>query len=429
MTCTTTTTTTTTTTHRSQHLHLPLNSINNVNTTTTANTTNTSFPGTPRTPRENLSGPFNREWELPEISIRELQAAIPKHCFERNTFTSLLYLGRDILAIAVIGYLATYIDHVDNLALRWLLWASYFLAQGIAGASLWILGHECGHIAFSPSKNLSYSIGFIIHSFLLVPFHSWRISHSKHHKGCGSLDLDQAFLPNSREGLGLEPLEKDPHPNEPHGMLEETPLATLVNMFLVFTLGWPLYFLTNLSGQKYSGWTSHFNPYCGLFDKSQFYNVVSSTIGVGGMAYLLSLGSKILGSDVIVKYYLVPYLFVNFWMVLITYLQHTDPALPHYRDGAWTFQRGAALTIDRDYGWLLNNIFHNTTDAHVVHHFFSTIPHYHAKEATRYIVPILGKNYVYDNTPIHRALWKSWTQFMTHKRQSELFGEVPRRSV
>jgi len=38
-------------------------------------------------------------------------------------------------------------------------------------------------------------------------------------------------------------------------------------------------------------------------------------------------------------YYGIPYLAVNHWLVLITFLQHTDPMLPHYRAGEWNFVR------------------------------------------------------------------------------------------
>jgi omega-6 fatty acid desaturase (delta-12 desaturase) len=38
---------------------------------------------------------------------------------------------------------------------------------------------------------------------------------------------------------------------------------------------------------------------------------------------------------------------VNHWLVLITFLQHTDPLLPHYRASEFTFTRGALATLDR----------------------------------------------------------------------------------
>ena len=98
-------------------------------------------------------------------------------------------------------------------------------------------------------------------------------------------------------------------------------------------------------------------------------------------------------------------LIVNAFLVLITYLQHTHPALPHYDSSEWDWLRGALATIDRDYG-ILNKVFHNITDTHIAHHLFSTMPHYHAMEATKAIQPILGEYYSFDGTPVYKALFR-----------------------
>lgn len=38
---------------------------------------------------------------------------------------------------------------------------------------LGVLGHECGHFAFSDIKPLNDILGFILHEILLVPYYSW----------------------------------------------------------------------------------------------------------------------------------------------------------------------------------------------------------------------------------------------------------------
>ena len=43
------------------------------------------------------------------------------------------------------------------------------------------------------------------------------------------------------------------------------------------------------------------------------------------------------------------YLWTNFWLVLYTWLQHTDIDLPHFGEDEWTWIRGALCTIDRPY--------------------------------------------------------------------------------
>ncbi|KAF4396674.1 hypothetical protein G4B88_028988 [Cannabis sativa] len=77
-----------------------------------------------------------------------------------------------------------------------------------------------------------------------------------------------------------------------------------------------------------------------------------------------------------------------------------------YASSEWDWLKGALSTVDRDYGSLLNRVFHHLTDAHVAHHLFATIPHYHVNEATKAIKPILGEYYYFDDTPIIKALWR-----------------------
>jgi fatty acid desaturase len=81
------------------------------------------------------------------------------------------------------------------------------------------------------------------------------------------------------------------------------------------------------------------------------------------------------GASAVVKYYFVPWLAVSHWFVMITYLHHTDPDLPHYRKNAWNFQRGAAATVDRPFlGWQGRFFLHDVAHYHVIHHFFPKMP-------------------------------------------------------
>lgn len=45
---------------------------------------------------------------------------------------------------------------------------------------------------------------------------------------------------------------------------------------------------------------------------------------------------------------ILPYLVMNHFLVGITFLQHTDPLVPHYSNETWTFAKGALATIDRN---------------------------------------------------------------------------------
>jgi omega-6 fatty acid desaturase / acyl-lipid omega-6 desaturase (Delta-12 desaturase) len=104
--------------------------------------------------------------------------------------------------------------------------------------------------------------------------------------------------------------------------------------------------------------------------------------------------------------------------VAITYLQHTDPSLPHYTGASWNYIRGAAATIDREFGFIGRQLLHGIIETHVLHHYVSTIPFYHADEATEAIKPIMGRHYRSDteggSLGFLQSLYKSarWCQWV-----------------
>lgn len=143
-----------------------------------------------------LTEPF---FTPPTYTMKQILDAIPAHCFERNTIRSLSYVIRDFAFVAILLGLATQIDLLPTYSLRVFAWAVYAFCQGLIFTGLWELAHECGHGALSKQKWVNNAIGLTIHSFLLVPFHSWRITHSHHHKATNNLERDIAFVPDVSE--------------------------------------------------------------------------------------------------------------------------------------------------------------------------------------------------------------------------------------
>jgi omega-6 fatty acid desaturase (delta-12 desaturase) len=299
--------------------------------------------------------------------------------------------------IAVIGYLATYIesDVVPSWA-RYMLWPLYWFMQGTVMTGVWVLAHECGHQAFSPSKTVNNTVGWVLHSALLVPYHSWRISHGNHHKNTCSVENDEVFVAPTRSQAGE--------------MINESPILQAVLLVNMLLLGWPGYLIANMSGPtKYShSWNnSHFSPTSVLFKVRQQMDVVISDIGFFAAVGAIIYASNVFGWSTVAKYYFIPYLVVNAYLVLITYLQHTDIFVPHFAGKEFTWLRGALATVDRSFG-VINHFIHHITDTHVAHHLFHTMPFYHAEEATEAIKSVLGPYYLEDKTPIWKALWYSW---------------------
>jgi omega-6 fatty acid desaturase (delta-12 desaturase) len=159
--------------------------------------------------------------------------------------------------IAVFGYLATFISHpLLPVWSKYLLWPLYWYAQGSVMTGIWVLAHECGHQSFSESEFANNLIGTVLHSLLLVPFHSWRITHGRHHNNTGSCENDEVFAPATRADWGAE-------------MMRETPLSQGFGIVKMLLVGWPAYLLLNVTGPaKYRGKNaSHFSPAAVFFEE------------------------------------------------------------------------------------------------------------------------------------------------------------------
>ena len=127
-----------------------------------------------------------------------------------------------------------------------------------------------------------------------------------------------------------------------------------------------------------------------MFKPSEANQIRISVAGLLIWSAILAFWSYMRSSTEVLVVYFIPYLWVNHWLVLITFLQHTDPILPHYRAPEFTFPRGALATLDRkllgDLGpigaWLGAVATHGISETHFLHHVSSKIPHYNAWEAT-----------------------------------------------
>lgn len=260
-------------------------------------------------------------FELPEYTMKEIFDAIPAHCFKPSTLRSMAYVVRDFFYFSALAYAASYIPSLGNVYVRALLWTAYTVVQGMVMTGIWILAHECGHGAFSKSKRLNNVMGLVMHSFLLVPYHSWRITHSAHHKATGNIERDTAFVPDSRQSWVQRKFGTEANIDDlkfSH-LAEDAPLATLWHCIIHQTLGWPGYLFLNLTGQPYKVGTmqkSHF--YFGedspFWKQDQLKLIALSDAGVMAMVAILAFVVSQIGLANMAVYYLIPYLWVNHWI-------------------------------------------------------------------------------------------------------------------
>ncbi|KAF9003034.1 fatty acid desaturase-domain-containing protein [Cyathus striatus] len=356
-------------------------------------------------------------------TLKEIRASIPSKYFVKDTRKGLLYLSRDILMAVVAWSLATTIDPyfktkelrffltpIGAEICRWMSWSIYWWFQGLIFTGIWVIGHECGHGAFSDYRIINDAIGFITHTYLWTPYFSWKISHHRHHSNHASMERDEVYVPKTREDLGIP--DKHDEDIDWDEIFGDTPVYTLFVLIRQQLLAFPAYLLFNVSGQKsYPKWTNHFDPKSILFNEAQRNVVIVSNIGIAFMVFCVSKASSLYGVSEVVKYYGIPWLSVSHWFIMITYLHHTDPILPHYRGKEWNFQRGAAATVDRNFlGWQGRFFLHDVAHYHVIHHFFPKMPFYHGPEATQYLKTFIGDHYAYSDKPVFQALWESYNK-------------------
>ena len=281
---------------------------------------------------------YGNAFELPEISINDIRNAIPKHCFVRSARRSLGYVARDFVQLTAnwcfFRYLLT--PRVDSQIASVLLWGVFTVVQGFIMTGLWVLAHECGHQAFSESKTLNDTVGFILHSALGVPYFSWKISHGKHHKATGHMERDQVFVPTTRERYASK-LGKLVH--EVTELGEETPIMTSLSLIGQQLMGWNMYLTTNVTGHNkhqnapggrgagkqngFGGGVNHFDPDSPIFDEKDRHLIMLSDAGLLGTVTALTLIGMKYGAFVLTVGYIIPYLWVNNWLgVLYSYSLH-----------------------------------------------------------------------------------------------------------
>lgn len=248
--------------------------------------------------------------------------------------------------------------------------------------ALKIIGHEAGHSAFSKSDTLNNTVGFILHSALLTPYFSWRSTHRRHHIYANNLLKDHNYVPPQRTeyaasllankiGIDADRLEE---------LSEDAPLVTFLRIILQQVIGFPWYLLTNITAAPTSlpkdpsakplG-NSHFAPTGGLFRPEEAGAIFLSDLGLLAMGTALYQAGTIFGFSNLALLYLQPYMWLNHWIVAITYLHHTHPDLPKFENESWTFLKGATATVDRELGWVGKYMFHSIIEFHVIHHLFS----------------------------------------------------------
>jgi fatty acid desaturase len=333
---------------------------------------------------------------------KEVFAAIPDDCFKKETGKSLMYAAISVAQIAACVYAGSFIPFT---AAAWPMWVAYACVTGTFMTGAWVIAHECGHDAFCNEKWLQTAVGYVLHSAMLAPYFSWQRSHAVHHAKTNHISDGETHVPK----IGVKPRIW-----EKMAKFMSMPVVAFLRVAVRLGLGWPAYLIFGASGgPAYGKPTSHFLPYAvgakkDLFPGKWKAKVWQSDIGcVIVCAGLWKLAQVIPGGWAgVMAIYGGPLCVANAWLVLYTWLQHTDVDIPHYDTGDWNFAKGCFSTVDRPYGPVFDWIHHRIGSTHVAHHVNCTIPHYKAQKATDALKKAFPDLYLYDPTPVPLALWR-----------------------
>lgn len=250
----------------------------------------------------------------PAYTMKDIHDAIPPHCTQPNTLLSLSYILRDFTYVFSLMALATQIHYIRNPYLNFLTWAIYSFLQGLVFTGLWEIAHECGHGALSAHKWVNNTIGLFVHSLLLVPFYSWRLTHAQHHKATNNLERDIAFVPETKADY----MEARESHSKAWEMVEDTPVVALVTLFFHQLIAWPIYMGINnfaLPRMRAAPWYKRSHFYLGgdgpNFKPANRQEILVSDLGIASMVFVLWFCVDYFGAEKVALFYLFPYLWTN----------------------------------------------------------------------------------------------------------------------
>lgn len=326
-------------------------------------------------------------------TITDIKQAIPAHCFDPRIPKSMYYVFRDIISMIALYAMSEWC--INNLPPSAVIVhvPLYWFLQGTMYTAIFVLGHDCGHGSFSHYPFFNDVMGTLLHSFLLCPYYTWKLSHKNHHKNTGNIDRDEVYYPVKKK-----------YRTDQRDLLPGFGLG----------LGWFGYLVRGYKPRQ----VNHFNPFHEMF-KNHVLGCLVSFASDLAMVYLLYLFYQEKGFLLLVHHYFIPLFIFSTYMVVFTFLHHHDVNIPWYSDEKWSYVKGQLSSVDRDYG-LVHGLTHDI-GTHQIHHLFSKVPHYHLKEATKHFRQKFPHLVRYHEDPI---LITFWTLFKKYASQSVIKNDT-----
>lgn len=348
-------------------------------------------------------GAASDPWSTPTgVTPAQIRARLPAECFESSVPRSFFYLIRAVIAGAALVWAhqaaSGWIGSATSGAVAWVLQAAltmaYALAQGFVFYALFLIGHDCGHGAFSRSPWLNMVVGNFVQGFVLVPHVPWRMTHAHHHAVTNNLDDDEGFGPIRHSWASPE-----------HARTVQAAYWGLGISFLFYFTRGALPHARN-----------HLRFWDPFFRRRKLACAVSSSLYVIQLGLIIAL----LVTDAwgarawLPRLYLLPLIVFGSAAVLTFFAHHNDARTRWYSRDAWRYDIVTKTgTVDRTFGAFMDEVTCHIA-YHQVHHIFPAIPHYHLKRATAAFRDAYPELATVSDEPFLRSTFANLREYQQH---------------
>lgn len=300
------------------------------------------------------------------ITLSRIQRLIPIHCLRPDDWRSWMALGRVLLTAVVcltllaglpIGQGAQLLWQVPTLIALWILYSWVLVG-------LFVLGHDCGHLAFSRRRRVNVVVGHLCMAPLANTFHSWCVTHDHHHRHTQlrGQEVDWAAHLVTREELAT--------------LTDRGSRITRLGYSVPY--GIFIWIVWNMLRRGFR--LGEMLPADQLAPERRSLRLSAlATLGILVAIYgaLWYLG----GVWAMLKYHGIPATLALFTGAVIITIQHANQGSLLYDDAGWTPVRGQlASTFDNRFPALLEHLWCNI-GMHIPHHICPAVPWYHLPEA------------------------------------------------
>jgi acyl-lipid omega-6 desaturase (Delta-12 desaturase) len=307
---------------------------------------------------------------MERLNTKQLRAAISEYT-QQSTKLALVIFGADLFV-----YIASIAGVIllENFTLRLLCG----VLAGFKIASLFIIGHDASHSAFTNSKILNGVIARIAFLPSLHNYGLWLVEHNRiHHQSTNVKELN-SWTPYSKEEYDDLPVWRK-----------------RLERFYRSPAGISFYYMIE------RWWKNKFYPFKsskGMYNSVYWDFILVATYLVSYLCLLTYAGQVLVYTspvELIVLGFVVPFMIWNFMMGFTVYQQHTHETIPwvNVRNERDELAAQEDFTMHVQFPHWYNLVSFNIME-HTAHHVDPRIPLYHLAKAQAVIMELLGDDIV-----------------------------------